>query len=181
MNEMNGTNEGQRAVAEEYLSGFLSNNSNMGELLSVRDLWKVAAFNKHATGKELKRLHNRARNAEGKARRIKQLRKQMTFEGADADNTAHLLQISSFDDATRKGNSEDDSGRLFYDSDPEDARHCNKKRGPRVAAALFEESSSESKVQRREVLDILDNSRFGLGRKWRRVGQEVLFDIIEVR
>ncbi|VEU37956.1 unnamed protein product [Pseudo-nitzschia multistriata] len=64
MNEMNGTNEGQRAVAEEYLSGFLSNNSNMGELLSVRDLWKVAAFNKHATGKELKRLHNRARNAE---------------------------------------------------------------------------------------------------------------------
>eukprot|EP00536_Pseudo-nitzschia_multiseries_P004475 jgi/Psemu1/253649/estExt_Genewise1Plus.C_740076 len=102
----------------------------------------------------------------------------MTFKGADSENMPFVQTISSFDDVDRKGNVED-SDLLFYDSDPEDVRERNQKRGPRVAAALSEAASFESNGKRREVLDILDNSRFGLGRKWKRLGQEVLTDIIE--
>mmetsp|Transcript_18918 Transcript_18918/g.52828 ORF Transcript_18918/g.52828 Transcript_18918/m.52828 type:complete len:850 (+) Transcript_18918:111-2660(+) len=176
-NEMETDDRNERDVAEEYISGFLSTNPNMGELLSVRDLWNVATT-KHATGKELKRLHNRARNPDSRAKRFKNLRKQMTFQGADMYNIPFLQTVSSFDDVARRRNSED-SDLLFYDSDPEDVRERNQKRGPRLAVALLQEASSESDTKRREVLDILDNSRFGLGRKWKRLGQEVLIDIIE--
>ena len=181
-NDMDAANGSQRVVAEEYISGFLSNDTKVSELLSVRDIWNAAAV-KHATGKELKRLHNRARSPDGKARRIKNLRQQMTFKGADADNVAFLQTISSFDDvAWRRGKLAKDSDLMFYDSDPEDARErTHQKRGPRVAAALLEAVSCESNAKRREALDIFDNSRFGLGRKWKRLGQEVLSDIIEVR
>lgn len=92
-----------------------------------------------------------------------------------------LQTISSFDDVARRSENaaKDSNNLMFYDSDPEDARERTQKRGPRVAAALLEEVSSESNAKRREALDIFDNSRFGLGRKWKRLGQEVLSDIIE--
>jgi hypothetical protein len=170
----------KRAVAEEYLSGFLSSNSNMGELLSVKDLWNVAAM-KHATGKEIKKIQNRARNSSGKATRLMTLRKQMTFEGADTGNTASLQTISSYDDVDRKLKRDtDDCELLYYDSDPEDAKERILERGPRAAIARRNQKMSESKAKRREALDILDTSRFGLGRKWKRLGQDVLSDIIEV-
>jgi hypothetical protein len=172
----------QRASAEEYMSGFLSSNKNMSELLSVKDLWNVAAM-KRATGKEIKntRIHNRARNSSGKALRLKNLRKQMTFEGADTTNTAILQTISSFDDVDRKSEGDmDDSDLLYYDSDPEDAREHTLIDGPRVAIARRKAASKKSSGKRREALDILDTSRFGLGRKWKRLGQDVLSDIIEV-
>jgi hypothetical protein len=38
----------------------------------------------------------------------------------------------------------------------------------------------DSCIPRREALDILGYSRFGLGRKWRRLDEEVVMDIIEV-
>jgi len=179
-NEMDAANGSQRVVAEEYISGLLSNNKEVSELLSVRDVWSAAAV-KHATGKELKRLHNRARSSDGKARRMKNLRKKMSFKGADSDKVTSLQTISSFDDVARRSENaaKDSNNLMFYDSDPEDARERTQKRGPRVAAALLEEVSSESNAKRREALDIFDNSRFGLGRKWKRLGQEVLSDIIE--
>jgi hypothetical protein len=182
----------QRVVAEEYISGFLSNNTNMSELLSVNDLWNVAAV-KPATGKELKnrRPHNRARNADGKAIRLKNLRKQMTFKAADTKNMTFLQTVSSFDDINRKEKLNkrknkfedvDDSELLYYDSDPEDARERTMKCGPRVAMARRESSlGNETNPKRREALNILDSRSFGLGRKWKRLGQEVLSDIIEVR
>jgi len=175
------TDRNQRAIAEEYISGFLSNNANMSELLSVKDLWNVAAT-KHATGNEIKRkqFHNRSRNSNGKATRIMNLRKQMTFEGADTENTTFLQTISSFDDVSRKANGDtDDCELLYYDSDPEDVRECTLKRGPRVAISRRKQALNESNTKRREALNILDTSRFGLGRKWKRLGQDVLSDIIE--
>lgn len=171
----------QRVIAEEYMSGFLSSNTNMSELLSVKDLWNVAAM-KHATGKEIKntRIHNRARNSNGKAMRLKNLRKQMTFEGADTKNTAILQTVSSFDGVNRKSEGDmDDSDLLYYDSDPEDARERILTDGPRVAIARRKAASNKSIGKRREALDILDTGRFGLGRKWKRLGQDVLSDIIE--
>ena len=183
----------QKVVAEEYISGFLSNNTNMSELLSVNDLWNVAAV-KPTTGKKLKdrRPHNRARNADGKAIRLKNLRKQMTFKAADTKNMTFLQTISSFDASNNrkeKLNSKksklqdvDDSELLYYDSDPEDARERTMKCGPRVAMARRESSvGNETNPKRREALNILDSRSFGLGRKWKRLGQEVLSDIIEVR
>jgi hypothetical protein len=181
----------QRVVAEEYISGFLSNNTNMSELLSVNDLWNVAAV-KPATGKESKnrRPHNRARNADGKAIRLKNLRKQMTFEGADTKNMAFLQTISSFGAINRKEKlnnrknmfeDTDDSELLYYDSDPEDAKERIMKCGPRVAMARRKSSlGNGTNPKPREALNILDSRSFGLGRKWKRLGQEVLFDIIEV-
>jgi len=191
--------ENQRVVMEEYISGFLSNSKNMSELLSVKDIWNVAAL-KHSTGKELKsrRLHNRARNADGKAIRLKNLRKRMTFKGADTKKMTFLQTISSFDDINRKEklnkkkstksiqssvikfDHTEDSELLYYDSDPEDARERTMKCGPRVVMARREVSlGNETNPRRKEALNILDSSRFGLGRKWKRLGQEVLFDIIE--
>ena len=80
---LSNANKVQRRVkAEEYITGFLGNNANMGDLFSVRDLWDVAS-RKHATGKEIKRLQNRARKSSGQAIRFQNLRKQMTFKGAD--------------------------------------------------------------------------------------------------
>lgn len=170
-------NKIQRVKAEEYISGFLGNNADMSEFLSVRDLWNAAA-RKYATGKELKRLHNRARNSSGKAKRLQSLRKQMTFQGADERNVSALLTISSFDDATRKAKENmDDDELLYYDSDPEDAREHTLTKGPRVVMA--QRKDSRSRAKRRELLDILDTS-LGMGRRWKRLGQDVLSDIIEV-
>ena len=178
------TNKNQRAIAEEYISGFLSNNTNMSELLSVKDLWNVAA-SKHAAGKEIKkrRLHNRARQPNGKAIHLSNLRKQMTFEGAETGRPLFLQTISSFDDIKRKQkNDVNDCELLYYDSDPEDCRERTLTKGPRVAIARREETPRRrSKYgKRRQALDILDMSRFGLGRKWKMLGQDVLTDIIEV-
>lgn len=172
-------NQNQRAAAEEYISGFLGDKSNMSELLSVKDLWNVAAM-KHATGKEVKkmRLQNRARKPSGKAERLMSLRKQMTFRGATTTNMC-VQTISSFDDANRKAKEDTDDCEQYYDSDPEDAREHTLTRGPRVVMARRAEASSELKAKRREALDILDTSRFGLGRKWKRLGHDVLSDIIE--
>jgi len=174
--EMYVENGNQKAVAEEYISGFLNTNTNMSELLSVKELWNVAAL-RHATGKELKKrkLHNRARNRNGKATRFKDLRKQMTFKGGDTENSTFLQTTGSFDDAGGKA-STGDCEVLYYDSDPEDARECNLRNSRRVAMDRQEKVSPNV---RREALDILDTSRFGLGRKWKRLGKEVLFDIIE--
>jgi len=183
MKGANAAKKNQRATAEEYISGFLSKNSNMSELLSVKDLWNVAAT-KHATGKEIKkrRLHNRARISNAKATRFMNLRKQMTFQGADDEDNTILQTVSSFDDIkNRQGNADMDDcgGLLYYDSDPEGARECTLTKGPRVAIARRKVRSNKSNAKRREALDILDSSRFGLGRKWKRLGRDVLSDIIE--
>ncbi len=174
------TNKVNRVKAEEYISGFLGDNTNMSELLSVKDLWNVAAA-KHATGKELKRmrLHNRARKSGGQAKRLSNLRKKMTFSGGDERNASVLQTISSFDDVARKARNQDDDDLLYYDSDPEDARERTLRKGPREVMARREEASIRKTVRRRESLDILDTSRFGLGRRWKRLGQDVLSDIIE--
>merc|ERR1711935_141723 len=101
----------------------------------------------------------------------------MTFQGADERNVSALLTISSFDDATRKAKENmDDDELLYYDSDPEDARERTLTKGPRVVMAQREDSRSRAK--RRELLDILDTS-LGMGRRWKRLGQDVLSDIIE--
>eukprot|EP00535_Pseudo-nitzschia_heimii_P002097 CAMPEP_0197182066 /NCGR_PEP_ID=MMETSP1423-20130617/6155_1 /TAXON_ID=476441 /ORGANISM="Pseudo-nitzschia heimii, Strain UNC1101" /LENGTH=875 /DNA_ID=CAMNT_0042632435 /DNA_START=50 /DNA_END=2677 /DNA_ORIENTATION=- len=176
------TKKNQRAVAEEYISGLLSNNTNMSELLSVKDLWNVAA-SKHATGKEIKkmRLHNRARSSNGKAIHSSNLRKQMTFQGADTESPLFLQTINSFDDIERKQKYDaDDCDLLYYDSDPEGSRERALRKGPRVAMARREETKTQQSMgKRRQALDIIDISRFGLGRKWKVLGQDVLTDIIE--
>ena len=116
------------------------------------------------------------------------------------ENILFLQTISSFDDISRKrewnkkkfanfyqsnklAENTNDCDTLYYDSDPEDSRERTLNRGPRIAMARQEEevTCNESKTKRREALNILDSSHFGVGRKWRRLGQEVLFDIIEVR
>jgi len=173
-----GVNKVNRAKAENYISGFLGDNTNMSELLSVRDLWNVAA-NKHATGEELKKIHNRARKSSGQAKRLANLRKQMTFAGGDQRNASTLQTISSFDDVHRKKTETEDDDLLYYDSDPEDSRERTFRKGPREVMARREEEDIRSRVKRREALDILDTTRFGLGRRWRRAGQDVLSDIIE--
>ena len=68
---------------------------------------------------------------------------------------------------------------VYYDSDPEDARERSLKRGPRRAMAERSNVVRGRSVIQREALDILGTSRFGLGRKWRRHGEEVVLDIIE--
>jgi len=74
----------------------------------------------------------------------------------------------------------EDFEHLYYDSDPEDARERTLRRGPRRAIAEREKLIDEkSQPRRREALDILGSSRFGLGRKWRRLDEEVVLDIIE--
>jgi len=78
-------------------------------------------------------------------------------------------------------NESEGSEVLCYDSDPEGARERTLKRGPRRAMAERENALDDSATARREALDILGSSRFGLGRKWRRHGDEVVLDIIEVR
>jgi len=175
-------NKNERAVAEEYIAGFLSNNRNMSELLSVKDLWNVAAT-KHKTRKEIRkmRLQNRVRNSNDKALRLLNLRNRMTFQGADIENRTLIQTIGSFDDIDRKLQRDiDDCEVLCYDSDPEDYRECSVNKGPRAVAARQEENSNERNTKRREALDILDTGRFGLGRRLRQRGQDVLADIIEV-
>ena len=168
----------RRVKAEEYITGFLGNNANMGDLFSVRDLWDVAS-RKHATGKEIKRLQNRARKSSGQAIRFQNLRKQMTFKGADERNVSALQTISSFDDAVRKARqNHEDNELLYYDSDPEDARERTLAKGPRKVMARRKDSNIRGK--RKEALNILDTSRSMTGRKFKRCGQDVLSDIIEV-
>ena len=169
-------NHKQRAKAEEYITGFLGNNANMGDLFSVKDLWEVAA-RKHATGKEIKRLQNRARKSSGQAIRLQNLRKQMTFKGANTRDVSVLQTISSFDDAVRKARENKEDELLYYDSDPEDARERTVTKGPRKAMARRADSKFRGK--RGEALDILDTSRSLPGRKYKRSGQDVLSDIIE--
>jgi hypothetical protein len=203
----------QRAMAEEYLSGFLGDKTTMGEFLSVKDLWSIAAM-KHATGTKLKmrRLQNRARrSADGKAIRLKGLKTQMTFSGADTKTKSFLQTTHSFDDVSRTGKwdrqkdssvlmiggqfdssayldknmnalqESDGCEILFYDSDPEDAREMTLKRGPRRVIAERESGIHEEiKTRPREALDIFDSSRLGLGRKWKRLDEELVQDIIEV-
>lgn len=200
----------QRATAERYISDFLGDNTTMSELLSVKDLWTIAET-KHANGTEIQKrsIQNRARNMDGKALRLKNLRTQMTFHGSNvAKKMAFLQTTSSFDDVNRCGkwdrraqsntlqiagqfdastfldkdlNESEGNEVLCYDSDPEGARERTLKRGPRRAIAERENAVDDSTAIRREALNILGSSRFGLGRKWRRHGDEVVLDIIEVR
>jgi hypothetical protein len=204
------TGRKQRQMAEQYISDFLGDNTPMSELLSVKDLFTIAET-KHAVEKEVKKrqIQNRARNVDGKALRLKTLKTQMTFQGSIvAKKIAFLQTTSSFDDVNRCGkwsrrsqsntlqvagqldssaflvkdlNESEGSEVLCYDSDPEGARERTLKRGPRRAMAERENALDDSATARREALDILGSSRFGLGRKWRRHGDEVVLDIIEVR
>jgi hypothetical protein len=204
--------EKQRALAEEYITGFLGNNANVSELLSVKDLWHVAATQYAAGELRTTKIQNRATNADGKAIRLKNLKTQMTFNGANAAKHITFLQtISSFDDVNRSGKrrrkwrsmtlevagqfdtsafldkdidhgpKHDGGDVLYYDSDPEGARERTMKRGPRRAVAERQNVVDASAIPpRREALDILGSSRFGAGRRWRRLGEEVVQDIIEV-
>ena len=100
-----GGGEHQRVAAEKYITGFLGNNTNMTELLSVKDLWNVAAT-KHAAGKEIqmRKVQNRAASVDGKAVRLNGLKTLMTFNGANtAKHMTFLQTISSFDDVNRSG------------------------------------------------------------------------------
>jgi hypothetical protein len=204
---MSAAGQKQREKAEKYISDFLGDNSTMSELISVKDLW-IIAETKYAMGKEIqkRRLQNRATHADGKALRMNNLRTQMTFYGSNAAKKMAFLQTtSSFDDVIRCGKwvrrvqsdylrvagqldasafLDNDLGEkdvLCYDSDPEGARERTLKRGPRRAIAERENALDDSARIRREALNIVGSSRFGLDRKWRRQGDEVVLDIIEVR
>jgi hypothetical protein len=215
-NSCQGLQEGgekQRATAEQYITGFLGDNTNMTELLSVKDLWNVAAT-KHVAGKEIqiRKVQNRAASVDGKAVRLNGLKTLMTFSGANiAKHMTFLQTISSFDDVNRSGKrrrkkssktlevagqfdaspfldrnvdlapERDECDILYYDSDPGDARERTMKRGPRMAIAERQNVVDDSAIPpRREALDILGSSRLGHSRRWRRLGEEVVHDIIEV-
>jgi hypothetical protein len=204
---MNATGQKQREIAEKYISDFLGDKTTMSELLTVKELW-VIAETKRAMGKEiqLRRIQNRARHADGKALRLNSLRTQMTFYGSNMPKKMAFLQTTnSLDDVNRCGkwsrrvqsvglrmagqldassfldNDISENDVLCYDSDPEGARERTMKRGPRRAIAERENTLDDSARIRREALDIVGSSRFGLDRKWRRQGDEVVLDIIEVR
>lgn len=194
----------QRPLEEECIPELESKNRDIDEELHVIKDVQNAASRKHVPEKELEHrwhLHNRARNADGKAIRLRILKKRMTFEGADTKNMVCLQTISSFDDAFRKDSSKKkrgviksakshlninnligdngDSEFLFYDSDPDDARESTTKCGPRVTMSRRKVFLSDhAHLRQKEALDILDSS-YKPGRKWRKLGQEVLFDIIE--
>ncbi|MCE2972337.1 MAG: hypothetical protein LW852_02720, partial [Sediminibacterium sp.] len=202
-----------RAIAERYLSDFLSDSVPMSELLSVKDLWNATAT-QHITGKVIRKrqILSRSINADGKAIHLNNLRTQMTFQGANAVKKMTYLQTtSSFDDINRCGKWDaksralqiagqfDSSGFLdleknvngreeregcevlYYDSDPEGSRERTLKRGPRRAIAERKNSIDQSTCVRREALDILNLNRYGIGRRWRRYGDELVLDVIEVR
>ncbi len=201
----------QRPMAEEYISGFLADNS-MSEFLSVKDIWNAAAM-QHATPMKPKTisLQNRARSVDGSAIRMKNLKTQMTFNGADTKTKCFVQTVHSFDDVNRTGKWDrqrdspalriggqfdssayldkdvnevqeaDGSENLYYDSDPEVSRERTLKRGPRRAMAERESTlAEETKTKPREALDIIDSSRLGLGRKWKRLDEDLVQDIIEV-
>jgi hypothetical protein len=209
-----GSPEGMYAAgqkqAEKYITELLGDQTSVGEMLSVKDIFNVTPIPEEATKRKKKKsIQNRARNADGKAIHMKHLRAQMTFQGANASKKISFLQVTnSFDDVNRcaKRNrkpksttlqlagQKDSSGfldknvneaqdideeRLYYDSDPEGAKERTLKRGPRRAMAERDNLVDESSTVRQEALNILGSSRFGLGRKWRRHGEEVVLDIIE--
>ncbi|KAG7336713.1 hypothetical protein IV203_036116 [Nitzschia inconspicua] len=197
-----------RQKAEKYITDFLGDNTAMGELLSVKDLWTIAETS-HVTEKGIqkRRIQNRARHVDGKALRLKGLRTQMTFNGSMAAKKIAFVQTTcSFDDVNRCGKwgrkvqsdvlevagqldssafldkdliASEESGVLYYDSDPEDARERTLKRGPRRAVAERENVLDDGATAYREALNILGSSVFGIGRKWRRHADEVVLDIIE--
>lgn len=201
----------QRAMAEEYISGFLGDTS-MNEFLSVKDLWTVPAT-QHSKSKQpkIRRLQNRARSVDGTAIRVKNLKTQMTFNGADTKTKSFVQITHSFDDVNRAGkwDREKDSPGLkiggqfdssayldkdlsemkevngneilYYDSDPEGSRERTLKRGPRRAMATRARALDEKvKTKPREALNVIDSTRLGLGRKWKRLDEDLIQDIIEV-
>ncbi|KAL3912516.1 MAG: hypothetical protein SGILL_006848 [Bacillariaceae sp.] len=159
--------------------------------------------------KKTKSIQNRARNADGKAVHLKNLQAQMTFNGTNTAKKISFQQTTnSFDDINRSGKLErnpdsrillvagqfdssayldknvneaedSDEERFYYDSDPDGCRERTLKRGPRRTMAERRNQLKQSSSVKREALNILSTSRFGLGRKWRRHGEEVVLDIIE--
>ena len=209
-----GSPEGMYAAAqkhaEKHITEFLGDQTPVSEMLSVKDIFNVTPIPEEVLNRrKIKTIHNRARNTDGKALHLKNLKAQMTFQGANASKKMSFLQITnSFDDVNRsakrerKPNSKTlliagqkdssafldldvnqvvdlDEERFYYDSDPEGARERTLKRGPRRATAERENLLDGSGKTRKEALNILGTSRFGLGRKWRRHGEEVVLDIIE--
>jgi hypothetical protein len=72
-----------------------------------------------------------------------------------------------------------DEDILYYDSDPEDAREFALKRGPRRAIADRENKTLES-TPRQEALCGIPMTRLNLNRRWKRMDDDVMSDIIEV-
>jgi hypothetical protein len=69
---------------------------------------------------------------------------------------------------------------LYYDSDPEDARERTLKRGPRRALAERENTLEGAKPVRRSTLSGIPMNRLGLNRRWKKMDDDVITDIIEV-
>jgi hypothetical protein len=72
-----------------------------------------------------------------------------------------------------------DEDILYYDSDPEDAREYALKRGPRRAIADRENKTLES-TPRQEALCGIPMTRLNLNRRWKRMDDDAMSDIIEV-
>jgi hypothetical protein len=205
------TSAKQSTMAEEYISGFLGDTS-MTEFLSVKDLWSAAATqNAKITQPKTRNLQNRAKSVDGTAIRVKNLKNQMTFDGADTKTKSFVQIVHSFDDVNRTGKWErqkdsyglkaagqfdssayldkgmndvqevDGNEILYYDSDPEGSTERTLKRGPRRAMTNRNASEEKNKTMPRQALDVIDSSRLGLGRKWKRLDENLVQDIIEVR
>ena len=124
----------------------------------------------------------------------------MTFHAADQPEKMPFMQvITSFDDIERTGRSRkmypeadkpfasayfdnesnEGDGVLYYDSDPEDARECTLKRGPRRALAEREQGLGE-RPRRRNSLSSISSHRLGTTKRWKKMDEDVIADIIEV-
>ena len=154
-------------------------------------LWKTA---KSDTRKH--RLQNRAANPGSKARRWKNLRNQMTFEGADLENYIPKLKtIQSSDDYDRsreapaaapqsnpfskkRNKTKGDDDVLYYDSDPEDAREVTfKRRGVRgVQAVMANRIQDDSELGRKRYTPSMTPM---YNRKMKKVDESLILDIIE--
>lgn len=183
-------NEQQRAMAEDYITGVLGVPSTMVSLLSVKDMWNTAVA-KHSES-EISRVENRASVTGAQATRLKSLRNQMTFNAADQHEKMPFMQIiTSFDDIERTGRKSKKAGKhgnsenenddvLYYDSDPEDVRERTFKRGPRRAQAERDNTLDGAKPARRSTLSDIPMSRLGINRRYKKMDEEVMTEIITV-
>jgi hypothetical protein len=193
--------EKQRALAEDYITGVLGAPATMVNLLSVKDIWNAAAAKRPVNKQEGNRIQNRAGNVDAQADRLQRLRNQMTFSGAESNEKMKFVQvISSFDDTSKpaeigiQSNSsafpfmgkevkpeDDESDILFYDSDPEYSRVRSLRRGPRrVLAEQENKLEAGAAPARRTTLGGIPMKHLGLNRRWKKMDEDVMTEIIDV-
>ena len=160
------------------MAGVLGAPSRMASMLSVKDPWSSKASN----GKEQKRIQNRAKDVNAQAVRLKKLRNEMTFDAAPHNEKMPFVQVNnSFNDIDREGGQDEDIDPLCYDSDPGDTRERTLKRGPRRSIAERYNNSDRRRMPRRSALSNIPITRFGFNRRSRRMEDELVAHIIEVR